>query len=86
MALAEALARGLPILSTVAGAIPQTVPAEAGLLVQAGDSAALAGALLRLIDEPGLRHSLSFGARSARARLPDWPAACMQFERCLQAL
>jgi glycosyltransferase involved in cell wall biosynthesis len=33
MALAEAIAHGLPVVSTMAGAIPDTVPAGTGLLV-----------------------------------------------------
>ena len=36
MAYAEALSHGLPVIGTTAGAIPDTVPQEAGLLVAAG--------------------------------------------------
>ena len=51
MALAEAIAHGLPVVSTTAGAIPDTVPAGAGLLVPPDDVAALAQALRRLIGD-----------------------------------
>ena len=86
MVLAEALARGLPIISTTAGAIPDTVPAEAGLLVPPGDEMALAEALARFMDEPKLREHLAAGARAARETLPDWPAASARFARALEAV
>ena len=86
MVLAEALARGLPIISTTAGAIPDTVPADAGLLVPPGDEAALVEALARFLDEPQLRERLAAGARAARETLPDWPAASVHFARILEAV
>lgn len=79
MALAEALARGLPIVSTTAGAIPHTVPGDAGLLVGADDVAALVKALGRVMDDASLRAALTAGARQARADLPDWPAQAAAF-------
>jgi glycosyltransferase involved in cell wall biosynthesis len=75
MAFAEALVRGLPVVATTAGAMPETVPAEASLHVPPGDVDALREALRRLIVEPDLRASLAAGARRAGAGLPDWPLA-----------
>ena len=75
MAYAEALAHGLPVVATRAGAIPDTVPSSAGLLVAPGDAAALREALRRVSSDAGLRADLAAGARQAARRLPDWPAA-----------
>ena len=86
MALAEALAHGVPVLSTTAGAIPDTVPPDAGLLVPPGDVAALAEALWRFLDEPPLRARLAAGARKAGARLPDWPQAVAGWAAALDRL
>jgi len=86
MALAEALARGLPVVSTTAGAIPDTVPADAGLLVPPGDDAALAEALARVLTDAELCQQLAAGARAARQALPDWPSACAKFSAALDAV
>jgi glycosyltransferase involved in cell wall biosynthesis len=79
MALAEALARGLPIVSTTGGAIPETVPADAGLLVPPGDADAFAAALRRVFEEKGLWARLAAGARRAREALPTWPETARRF-------
>ncbi|RPH65584.1 MAG: glycosyltransferase family 1 protein [Burkholderiales bacterium] len=86
MAFAEALARGLPVIGTRVGAIAQTVPACAGLLVQPGDVDALAAALARFLDDPALRRRLAEGALRARTRLPDWPSSCRRFARVVRAV
>lgn len=86
MAFAEAMAHGLPIVATAAGAIPDTVPYEAGLLVPPGDAASLAEALRRVIVRPGLADRLAAGSKAAGARLPEWPQATERWERAMRRL
>lgn len=83
MVYAEAMAHGLPIIATTAGAIPETVPSEAGLLVSPGDASALARALQHVITDPALAARLAAGSRAAGAALPDWPQAAERWERAL---
>ena len=83
MALAEAVARGIPVVSTTAGAIPETVPAAAGVLVPPGDSRALAKALAPLLDRDDERASLAANARVAASALPTWRAAAEKFAAAL---
>ena len=85
MAIAEALARGLPVVATSGGATAETVPADAGLLVPPGDAAALARALQRVLAEPGLRAQFRQGAIRARARLPSWNDTAAIIETALLA-
>ncbi len=83
MALAEAVARGVPVVSTTAGAIPETVPASAGVLVPPGDSRALAKALAPLLDHDDARARLAANARAAASALPTWGAAAEKFAAAL---
>ncbi len=86
MVYAEALAHGLPVIATTAGAIPETVPAAASLLVPPGDVAALRGALQRVMQDAPLRARLAAGAATAAAALPDWPATVVRWANALDRL
>ena len=76
MAVAEALARGLPVVATDTGAIPTLVGSEAGIVVPRGNVGELADALRRAFrrDAP-LRARLAAGARRVREQLADWDTA-----------
>jgi glycosyltransferase involved in cell wall biosynthesis len=86
MAYAEAIAHGLPVIGTNGGAIPDTVPPDAGLLVPSGDIPALATALRRVIGDNDLRRRLAGGARAVAARLPTWRHSAEIFARKLEML
>ena len=60
----EAMAAGLPTVTTARGAIPEMiVEGETGVLVPEGDVGALVAALRRLIEAPDERRSLGAAAR-----------------------
>jgi glycosyltransferase involved in cell wall biosynthesis len=86
MAYAEALAYGLPVIATNAGAIPDTVPATAALFVLPGDVAALRAALENILGDTALRARLASGAARAGAALPDWPEAVARWTGALDRL
>lgn len=75
MAVAEALAHGLPVISTNTGAIPRLVGDGAGMIIAAGDVHALRGALLLMMTDKGVRARFAFGARRVRQRLRSWEDA-----------
>jgi glycosyltransferase involved in cell wall biosynthesis len=83
MGFAAAIARGLPVIGTDAGAIPEAVPADAGILVPPDNVPALAAALHRLITDPGERQRLAAAARAAAAQLPTWAESAVLFSRAL---
>ncbi len=75
----EAMASGLPVVSTTAAAIPEVVPdGEVGLLVPPRDPAALATALLRLLQAPDLRARLRDAGRD-HARRYGWDRVADRF-------
>jgi glycosyltransferase involved in cell wall biosynthesis len=84
MAVAEALARGLPVVSTKTGAIAELVGGTAGILVAPGDVHVLAQALSSVLDDDsGVRQRLAAGARQVRDRLPTWDDAASRMEAAL---
>jgi glycosyltransferase involved in cell wall biosynthesis len=73
MVLTEALARGLPIVTTTGGAAAETVPDATALKVPPGDIDALAAALQRIIADAALRKHLADAAWAfAQTSLPSW--------------
>ncbi|HEY6024793.1 MAG TPA: glycosyltransferase family 4 protein [Pseudolabrys sp.] len=86
MAYAEAIAHGLPVIGTIAGAIPSTVPPDSGLLVAPDDVTALAAALRRLIGDANERKRFASAARKAAAQFPTWAESARIFSRTLEAI
>lgn len=86
MAFAEALARGLPVVGTTGGAIPDTVPEGAGVLVEPGDANGLAAALRELLEDPGRREVLAEAARAHARALPDWGTQAGRFGEAVDEL
>jgi glycosyltransferase involved in cell wall biosynthesis len=84
MAVAEALARGLPVVSTATGAIPELVNDDAGRVVPPGDVRALRSALSDVLGDEGLRARLAEGARRVRDRLPTWDEASAKMAAVLE--
>ena len=86
MVIAEAVAHGLPVVTTDGGALAHTLPAGAGLQVSAGDGPALQAALERVLSDAGLREHLAAGARQAAAALPTWAQQAARYAAVLEAV
>jgi len=86
MAYTEAIAHGLPVVGTTAGAIPEAVPQGAGVLAPPDNVNELTLILRRLIGDPDERARLTAGARAAAATLPTWDDAGRKFAQALDAV
>jgi glycosyltransferase involved in cell wall biosynthesis len=79
MTVIEALARGVPVVATNVGGVPEALGFGAdgsrpGLLVAPEDPEALAGALRSWLGDAELRDRLRQAARERRDSLPTWSA------------
>ena len=77
MVVTEALVRGIPVLATDAGGLPETLGHDPdgrvpGLLVPVDDPGAFGGALWSWLEEPLLRNGLRRSARERRGMLHGW--------------
>jgi glycosyltransferase involved in cell wall biosynthesis len=87
MAVAEALARGIPVIASRVGGVPQAVGAGDGvILVSPGDVGALREALSRWMTDPALRVRLKAEARRSRFALPRWSDTVRQVVASLEEL
>lgn len=78
MVVTEALARGMPVIAADVGGIHEALGhardgTRPGLLVPAGDAAALGGAIRAWLSDSALRDRLRQAARDRRASLRGWP-------------
>jgi glycosyltransferase involved in cell wall biosynthesis len=75
MSLVEAMATGVPAVATRVGGVPEVVEdGKTGLLVEPGDACALAGAILRLLTDDGLRKAMGEAARRRAVERYSWEA------------
>ena len=73
MSLVEAMASQTPVVATRVGGMTEIVEdGETGLLVEPGDAEALAAAILRLLEDDGLRESMGKAGRQAVPALFEW--------------
>ena len=91
MVVTEALARGVPVVATAVGGVPEalgTLPdgRRPGLLVPPHDAGALGGALQRWLTDEALRSELREAARARRACLAGWPATTERVARVLSGV
>jgi glycosyltransferase involved in cell wall biosynthesis len=84
---AEAMGCEVPVVATDAGGLPEVVEdGVTGLVVPRGDSAALATAIGRLLDDADLRRRMGTAGRERALRLFDWDRTAEQFEQLYRDL
>ncbi|MGH8293929.1 MAG: glycosyltransferase family 4 protein [Steroidobacteraceae bacterium] len=84
---AEGMACGLPCVGSNAGGIPELIEHETtGLLVERGDTAAMAGALQRLALDPETRERFGRLGRERAERLFDWSVPAARLEALYQRM
>lgn len=91
MVVTEALARGIPVLTSDVDALPDTLGhapggGVPGMLVPPGDPAALSEALRHYLTDASLRGRLRESARERRRHLEDWNQAALRLAAVLDRL
>jgi glycosyltransferase involved in cell wall biosynthesis len=77
----EAMAAGLPVVSTDAGGLAHLVPPDGGIQVPPRDPAALGEALTALVRDPERRAAMGRANRETVARRYEWSSVIDRLER-----
>ncbi len=80
---AEAMACGAPVIVSDGGALPE-VAGEAGIIVPKGDSAALAGAIAGLLNDPARRDSIAEACLARARAVFDWQAIAPKYDALIR--
>lgn len=91
MAVTEALARGIPVLATAVGGLPEAVGqapdgSVPGLLVPSADPSALPAALRSWFGDPALRSRLKAAAAERRTALDGWETTARNLAGALERI
>lgn len=91
MVVAEALARGVPVVASRVGGVPATLGHAAdgsrpGRLVAPDDPAALATALGRWLRDPEERAELRRAAQARSGTMAGWDVTCARLSRILEGM
>lgn len=86
MVFNEALTWGLPIVTCLTGAVPETVPKDAGILVEVDASKDIRLALERLLTEPDEHAAMAAASLNAGLSLPSWKDTAMVASGVLNGL
>jgi glycosyltransferase involved in cell wall biosynthesis len=71
------------VIGTTGGAVGQTVPAEAGLLVTPGQPELFAAALVQVLKDPIKRERMTLAAQRHGQQLPTWADTAQAFVQAL---
>ena len=86
MVVAEAQARGVPVVASDVGGVTEALGDGGALLVPPDDPGALADAIRRWLEQPALRASLRAASRSRRASLAGWDETTIGVARALSGV
>jgi glycosyltransferase involved in cell wall biosynthesis len=77
MSTIEAMASGLPVITTPVGGVPEVVEhGKTGLLVKPGDTDELVKAIIRVLEDKDLRLLMGQAARKRAVELFSWERIC----------